>query len=191
MCFVISDVPTVTQQVSCDLPADISYTIGLGPTSEVLVGRKDSGTILKYKCSDAALLTVVWEKLAPQGMSYNCYKFITGNDGDIVLHNLWTGATHIYTSDLVLKSQYPAVGMYLLAANSERLLYRVGVAQYVVATYNMKHEGVASLMPPMDREWSYGLSACAVHDSDNMIVTDKSNKWLDVFSAGGTIIIHI
>ena len=181
--------PTLTQQASCDL-AENHSRIAFGPTDEVLASK--SGTIIvKYKCSNN-LLTVIWEKAPPQGMGANSYKFITGNGEDIVLHNPGTTPrmTHVYSSELALESQYTAGGMFLLAVTRDRLLYwDNNDGQFVVSIYNMRHQKIVSLRPP-GREWSNYLSVSAVSDSGNVIVADITNKWLDVFSSGGTIIIH-
>ena len=186
--FVIPGLPTVTQQASCDLPPDSSCNIGLGLTNEVLVGRRDTETITKYNFCDT--LTVIWEKTSPQEMKYYCEKFITGS-GDIILHNCKT-ATHLYTSDLVLQSQHVVGGdMLLLSVTTDTLLYRdKHDGQFAVDIYNMRHEKMDRLRPPLGREWKYLLAVCVVGDSGNVMVTDQDNKWLDVFSAGGTIIFY-
>ena len=183
--------PTVTQQALCHLPADSDNDIGFGPTDEFLVGRRNNNTITKYQCSADSVLTTVWEKPAPAGMGYNCYKYITGPSGEIVLH-AWSSSftTGIYSSNLILKADHAAHGL-LYAVTSSRLLYIGMDGEWVVDIYNLQGDTrMHRLAPPPGTVWSYALSVVVVHDSGNVMVVDGTSKTLDVFSATGTIIIH-
>ena len=191
MYFVIPGVPTVTHQASCDLPGSYG-TIAYGPTHEVLMmlSTVNNGTTEKYKWS-GSLLTVIWVKPIPPRLSYDVEKFITP-DGNIVLHRISNGATHIYTGDFVPISQHAAVNMSLLAVTRDRLLYRAGPKyMYVIDILNMLHERTtASLRPPLAREWSRQLAVVVAHGSGVVMVADRDHRWLDVFSADGTITSH-
>ena len=183
--------PNVTLQTACDRPANSYQNIGFGPTDEFLLAER-SGTIGKYTCSADSLLTTVWVKPLPQGMSYAGRMFITGTDGDIVLHSDYS--TNIYTSDLVLKSQEDLAtrGMFILAVTSNTLLYRPqNDGQYVVDIYNMSpYNKTVRLTPPAGRTWKSLLSACVVPGSGEVMVVDNRSKQLSMFSAAGTIIIY-
>ena len=183
--------PTVTQQASCDLPAGSNNRIGFSRRDEFLLAKKSSGTIGKYTCSTDSLLTTVWVKPLPQGVPYDCWKFITGTGGDIVLHEYIT-STHIYTTDLALKSQEAADGLVLLAVTNDTLLYSdMPDGQYVVDIYTMSpYEKTVSLRPPAATRWNNGLSACVVPGSGDVMVAEYSYKQLSMFSAAGTIIIY-
>ena len=108
-------VPTCDHLLTYNIPHTNSH-FGLGQTDEIVAGRGDAGTILKYKYSTSKY-TEVWEKTLPAMFPWGAKKFITPS-GNIVLHEV-SGKTTVFTRDMKKTCEHVATEMKLLYATDD------------------------------------------------------------------------
>ena len=183
---LLPTVSLVTVVSTFDIPKYTS-TPGFGCNNEMLVGKEDTNTIIKYKFTD--VYSVMWEKPVPEEMTVKCGKFIASS-GKIILHR-YMNATHLYSSELELESKHP-IDKELSAISKERLLYKNEQdGKLTIDVYNMchKHIPVHALRAPNDRKWSKYATQCIVPKSGVTVIADMGHKpWsLDLCAFNGML----
>ena len=116
-------------------------------------------------------------------MEWSCQKFTSSNN-NIVLYCDGSNKTHIYDESFNLQSQHDVKGLNLLYAGCGRLVYRGKIGdETMVEVYTENHLFVSRLRLPEGRKWREELSVCAVPGTEMIMVADKNNCSLDVFTA--------
>ena len=190
--------PSCEHLLTFNIPRTNS-NIGLGQTNEIVAGRGDTSTILKYKYSKSKYIEV-WKKNLPSLFNWNVQKFITPS-GNIILHEECV-KTAVFTKGLKKMCEHDATDMSLLNVSDDRFLYANVMqledkSEVVVQVYsNPDHQLLHTLRTQnVGSNWiRHQVKGFVNLQNGNIIVCQRNKKIqsssLEIFTDKGTIILN-